>query len=403
MNLPPDPTAFADKETKGKSFDPRVWLLALGTFAIGTDAYVVSGILPQLARGLGITIGSAGQVVTTYSLVYALSAPVLTVFVGRVNRAHVVVGALIVFCMANALCAVVPNYPLLLASRALAGMSAGLYVPTAYTLAASQAREDRKSAALAVVVLGLTSATALGVSVGTVLGNRFGWHGTFWFVAVISAVATTTLLIGFHGHSDESNIPSPRLGARLAPLKNIRTLVALMPILLLCAGVFCIYSYLGALLAYRNLDAQHIAIVFLVTGIGAVSGNVVGGQLGYRFKSYRLLFVALIICLCDALIFARASMSFISTAAAAFLIFFAGWFCIPVQQVRLLSLVEAQDAQLVMALNNSCIYLGITAGTVVGGVLLHMAITVEDLNRPAALILALAVLTLYMSNRSTGR
>jgi predicted MFS family arabinose efflux permease len=236
-----------------------------------------------------------------------------------------------------------------------------------------------------------------------VVGNRFGWHSTFWFVAALSAVATIALQIGFHGHSDESLIPSPRLAARLAPQKNVRTLLALMPILLLCAGVFCIYSYLGALPAYRNADARHIAIVFLVTGFGAVAGNVVGGQLGYRFKSCRLLIVALIVTFCDALIFSHASMSFIGTAAAAFLLFFAGWFCIPVQQVRLLSLVEAQDAQLVMALNNSCIYLGITAGTVVGGVLLHMAIAVENLNRPAALILAFAALTLYVSNRSTGR
>src|SRR5215475_12996601 len=87
-------------------FDPRVWFLAIGTFAIGTDAYVISGILAALARDLHVGLNTAGQVVTWYAVTYAIAAPVLAAFVGHLKKRHVVIGALLLFAAANAVCAV---------------------------------------------------------------------------------------------------------------------------------------------------------------------------------------------------------------------------------------------------------------------------------------------------------
>jgi predicted MFS family arabinose efflux permease len=152
MRTRPVPEAVSNGGKAAKAFDARVWLLSLGTFAIGTDAYVVAGILPQLAKSLNVSIGGAGQIITWYSLTYAICAPVLTALFGRMRREHIAIGALVAFLIANALCATSTTYSTVIAARIFAGMSAGLYVPTAYALAASLAREERKSAALAVVI-----------------------------------------------------------------------------------------------------------------------------------------------------------------------------------------------------------------------------------------------------------
>ena len=137
--------------------DPRVWLLALGTFAIGTDAFVVSGILPAVAGDLGVGLDAAGQVVTAYALTYALGAPLLAAVTARLPRGRTVTVALACFALANALCALAPTYWLLLGARVLAGVAAALYTPTAYALAAALARPERRGSALAAVAFGLTA------------------------------------------------------------------------------------------------------------------------------------------------------------------------------------------------------------------------------------------------------
>jgi len=176
-----------------REFDPKVGFLALGTFAIGTDAYVISGILAAVAHDLHIGVNAAGQLISWYSLTYAIAAPVLAAFIGHLKKQNVVVGALILFAAANAVCAISTSLEILIAARVIAGIAGSLYTPTAYTLAATLAAPEKKSKALAVVALGLTSATALGVPIGTLIGQHAGWHGTFWLVVVLSLVALVAI------------------------------------------------------------------------------------------------------------------------------------------------------------------------------------------------------------------
>src|ERR1700754_4079701 len=153
-----------------REFDPKVCFLALGTFAIGTDAYVISGILAAVARDLHIGVNAAGQLISWYSLTYAVAAPVLAAFIGHLKKRNVIVSALILFAAANAVCAISTSFEILIAARVVAGIAGSLYTPTAYSLAATLAAPEKKSKALAVVALGLTSATALGAPMRTAIG-----------------------------------------------------------------------------------------------------------------------------------------------------------------------------------------------------------------------------------------
>ncbi len=103
----------------------------------------------------------------------------------------------------------------------LAGVAAALYTPTAYALAAGLARPERKASALAAVALGLTASAVLGVPFGALLGQRLGWHATFWFVALLSAAAAAVLLSS-PPRSAPANTATTGLGSRFVPLTRPR-------------------------------------------------------------------------------------------------------------------------------------------------------------------------------------
>src|SRR3954471_24628028 len=127
-----------------KSLGLQIWLLAVGTFAIGTDVFVISGILPTIAGDFGVHLDAAGQTVTTYALSYAIVAPIIVPITAALKQSRVVIVSLAAFALANALCALAPSYWMLMLARVAGGALAGLYTSTAYALAASLAAANRK-------------------------------------------------------------------------------------------------------------------------------------------------------------------------------------------------------------------------------------------------------------------
>ncbi|APR38161.1 MFS transporter [Paraburkholderia sp. SOS3] len=396
--------AFAVKRSgRSKEFDPKVCFLALGTFAIGTDAYVISGILASVARDLHIGINAAGQLVSWYSFTYAVAAPVLAAFIGHLKKQNVVVGALILFAAANAVCALSTTFELLVAARVVAAIAGSLYTPTAYTLAATLAAPEMKSKALAVVALGLTSATALGVPIGTLIGQHAGWHGTFWLVVVLSLVAAVAIRAARVSSGDGALAPSPGLIARFKPLTHGSTLLALLPAVAIGSAYFLTYTYLGAILGAQGFPARQIAAVFVASGMGGVAGSFAGGQLGVRFKPVAVLVATFVVLGIDAALLAFSMLSFWTAALSLSILSASGWLFLPVQQSRLLRIVEPHHAQLVMALNNSCVYLGSAAGTVIGAAIIRAGVGLQDLHWASAALAVVALATLALSYLRSGQ
>ncbi|WP_231619101.1 MFS transporter, partial [Nonomuraea sp. SBT364] len=157
------------------------WLLALTftTFAFATDDYVIAGVLPAISDGLGVSEAAGGQLVTAFSLAFALTAPVASVVTASWPRRRLIVGALLLFTAVNWVSALVTSYPVLMGLRVLAAVAAAAVVPAAYAIAASLAPEGRQGRYLALVMGGLTGSLMLGVPIGTWVGGAFGWQATF--------------------------------------------------------------------------------------------------------------------------------------------------------------------------------------------------------------------------------
>jgi len=164
-------------------------MLALGAFALGTDAFVISGVLPRIANDLGVTLPQAGLLITVFSGVDAFAAPVMAVGTGTASRRRLLMASLACFTAANALAAVAPSFAMMIVARDAAALVAGLYMPAASATAATVAPMSERGRALAAVLSGLTVATALGVPLGTLIGQALDWRYTFLFVAALSTVA----------------------------------------------------------------------------------------------------------------------------------------------------------------------------------------------------------------------
>ena len=354
----------------GGRLDARLYLLALGTFAIGTDVFVIAGILPRIAGDLGVSIEAAGQIVTAYALTYALGSPVLAALTARWRRERVTVLALAGFALADALCALAPSYGVLIAARLLAGSCAALYSPTAYTLAASLAPAERRGAGLAAVALGMTSATVIGAPLGTWIGHEFGWHMTFVVGGVLSASAALALKLA----RLPATLPGavPRLGERFSPLARPAVLASLIANLLWSAGNYTIYNY-SAVLFGERLGLDNIAWLLVAYGLGGLAGSQLGGRFVDRFGAVAPIVACVGINALNIGLLNLTGGTAPGAAAGLFILAFAGWAVFPAQQSRLLALEPAHGG-VVLSLIGSTIYIGSAVGAALGGLLLaHFA------------------------------
>ena len=377
------------------TFNWRILLLALGMFALGTDAFVVAGVLPVIGQELQVSLGLAGQLVTAFSLTYGLGAPLFAALTGRWPRTQVLLTALAAFCVANIASAIAPSFPLLLLTRILAGCFAATFAPLAYATATTLVAPARRGQALALVVFGLTVANVFGSPLGTWVGEHFGWRLSFGLVALLAGIAFVALLLSRLPASAGSTTLT--LKQRLLPLGQGHILLAMLPALLWNLAFYICYTYIAPLL-HVNLHINDISGLLVIFGIGLVLGNLCGGTLVDRFGVQRLLIGALVTL---TLIFATLFLTLSNVFSAIVALFIWGGLGILTflgQQQRLLKLAP-EHANVILALNNSTLYLGIAGGSALGGVLFQ-ATSQRTLTWIAASIVILALLLLTLSLRA---
>jgi MFS transporter, DHA1 family, inner membrane transport protein len=356
----------ADTAPRSGRLDPRILLLALGTFGLGTDVFVIAGILRLIADGLHVSDEAAGQLATAYALIYALGSPLLAAATARWRRERVVVIALAGFALADAICALAPNYGVLLAGRILAGASGALFSPTAYGMAAAIAPPERRGAALATVALGMTSATVLGAPLGTWIGHAFGWHAPFLLGAALTAAAAAALALTRMPATTPAAVP--RLAERFSPLARPAVLLSLVANWLWSAGNYTIYQYSAVLFGSR-LHLDNIMWLLAGYGLGGVAGSQLGGRLVDRFGTVAPMVLCVGINAANLTLLNITGATPWGAGVVLFILAFAGWAVFPAQQSRLLQLEPAHGG-LVLSLISSTIYIGAATGAALGGLLL---------------------------------
>ena len=249
-------------------------------------------------------------------------------------------------------------------SRVLAGVGAAMFSPTATAAGASLASPERRGQALAIVIAGLSSATALGAPLGTFIGGWLGWRATMWFVTAVAALAA----IGVARSLRDVPTPPPiSLARRLAPLGDARVLRTLLTTWLAFSGLFLVYTYIGSTFdRATGGDTRVLAGLLLLWGVAGTVGNLVAGRLTDRFGSRAIINVAIAIVALDFALFRWTSTSLLTTVSALVVWGFCGWGLVVPQQHRLISVMPTA-APLLLGLNSAAIYIGVSMSGLIGG------------------------------------
>ncbi|MFJ4869676.1 MFS transporter [Streptomyces sp. NPDC088757] len=372
-----------------------VGLLALGSFAMGTDAYAMAGLLPDIGADLGVSVSLAGQSVTAFTLCYALAAPFLSAALARRGTRTVVVAALVVFVLANAGTALAGSYPVLLGTRALAGAGAGLFTPAAATAAVALVPPERRGRALGLVLGGMSAGTVLGVPLGLLVAAGAGWRAALWLVTglgVLALLGTVLALPPVRGAA----APSPR--DRFAALARPRVAVVVAVTFTQTVASLGLYTYLEPVL-HRTADVGSAVPYLWVWGIGGVCGSLLAGTLVDRTGRPALLSVALLGTLGGALALLPWTGSPPGLVLLPLLLWGAvGWAFVVPQQHRLLAGEgggKAGSGAAAVGLNSSATYLGGAVGSALGGLALAHGLDARWLPLPAAGV-ALAGVLLHL-------
>ncbi|MBR7830521.1 MFS transporter [Actinospica sp. MGRD01-02] len=343
-----------------------VAVLALGSFAMGTDSFVLAGILPQIAHGLHTSVGAAGQVITTFALTYGLAAPFLAAFTGRLPRKPLMAAALTLFVLANLASAAAPSLGLLLAARVVAGLGAALYTPNASAAAAALAGPARRGQALAVILGGLTVGTVFGVPVGTAIGQHVSWSAALVFVAAVGAAALLGLLVTLPALPIPPAVP---LGQRFRVLGNPRVVAIVLYMMLTSGASIMVYTYIANVLGTTaHATGTALAVMLLLWGVGGMAGAFGSGWLADRWGAERTLFLAVGLLVATLLLLTVADDT-VAAGAVMLLNGAAGWAVSTPNNHRLITLVPSLPT-VVISFNSSGIYLGQALGAGLGGLLL---------------------------------
>ena len=347
----------------------RLLPLVLGAFAIGTETFMITGVLPNIAADLRASPAAAGGLVTTFALTYAFGSPLLAIASAGMERKHLLTLAMGAFALANVAAAFAPNFGWLLAARVLLSLAAGAFMPAAVAFATAMHEPARRGRAVAFVYAGMTLAMVVGVPIGTLLAAATNWRATFLGVAALALIAAAGVVAIL---PRLAGIGAIGLGERLAVARRPDVVKLLALTALALCGPFAANTYLGVFLGTTlGVAGNWLAAVLMVFGIVGFAGNLLGGYVADHWNRERAIAAILAILIVGfALLSVGAALGGAVGAAAivaAMTIWgLFGWAFPVTQQARLVSLDPAL-APVTLSLNTSALYLGAAAGAALGG------------------------------------
>ncbi|MEU5578401.1 MFS transporter [Streptomyces huasconensis] len=376
--------------------------LAIGAFGIGTTEFVIMGLLPEVAGDFGVSIPTAGFLVTGYALGVVLGAPLMTVLGTKISRKRMLMLLMGLFIAGNLLSAVAPVFGVMLAGRVVASLAHGAFFGIGSVVAAELVAPEKKAGAIAMMFTGLTVANVVGVPLGTFVGQTLGWRMTFGLVAALG-------VIGLAGIAKlVPDLPKPegvRLRHELAAFRNVQVLLAMAMTVLGFGGVFAAVTYLAPMMTdvagYADSSVTWLLVLF---GLGMVAGNLIGGKFADR-ALMPLLYISLGALAVVLALFTLTAHNKIAAAVTITLIGALGFATVPPLQKRVLDQASGAPT-LASAVNIGAFNLGNALSAWLGGIVIAAGLGYTAPNWVGAVLagsaLVLAILSAVLERRSAA-
>lgn len=343
--------------------------LTLGAYAIGTTEFVIVGLIPTIAADLGVSLPSAGLLVSLYALGVAVGAPVLTALTGRVPRKTLLVALMLLFTVGNLIAWMAPTYGSLIVARVLTGLAHGVFFSIGSIIATSVVPKEKAASAIAIMFTGLTVALVTGVPLGTFIGQHLGWRATFLAVAALGVIALLGSLL-FVPRNLQRSEPAT-FGQQLAVLAQPRLLLVYAITALGYGGTFLSFTYLASILQdVTGFSANAVSLVLLVYGVSVAIGNLWGGRLADRrgpVPALMLIFSLLALVLLALTFTAHSTVLVLLTVLALGAVAFGNVPGLQVYVVKQAQRFAPQAADVASGLNIAAFNVGIAMGASLGG------------------------------------
>lgn len=372
----------------------KVYVLALVSFLVGTSEYIISGILDQIAQTLGVSVAAAGQLITVFSLTYAIGTPILMAVTAKLDRRKLLLYSLGLFIMANLLSFVLPGFGMFIVSRIVMALGAGMVVVTALSIAASIAAPGKQASSIATVTMGFTASLIVGIPIGREISQLFGWKAVFLGIAVSGMAALIVLALTIPRMKGDEPVP---LGRQIGLLVRPDVALGLGITFFWLGGYSLAYTYISPyLLEVSQLNESLLSVALLVFGLASLVGSKAGGFWTDRRGVTFTLIGGMMLHIISLLLLAMAH-SIISLFAFLILWSFAAWSSGPTQQYNLASLAP-DSSGVMLSLNQSTMQLSMAVGAGLGGIIIEK-ISLASVIWFAALGVAIAAVGVLMLSR----
>ncbi|AAW53085.1 MFS transporter [Staphylococcus epidermidis] len=347
----------------------KIWILTIGMFALGMDAYIVAGLIPSISKSFNKSSSAIGQGVTVFTLFFSISAPIFSTILAKSPVKKILIIAFSIFTLANIITAISMNYMLYIVSRAIAGLGAGVSSPIAISASNHLVSEKHKGKAIAFTVGGMSVGTVIGVPLGLEIANISNWRFAMLVIIVISFIALISISILMPKFKIEA---PPNLKDRFQLFLNKHVLRVISVTLCAAIASLGLYTYLADIIK-TNTDTKNLTHYLTAWGIGGLIGSFGIGFIIDRFKNTR--FVMLIILILLALSFGLIpiSINLPILGLIPFILWGAMGWATQAPQQHILLKKHPEYGGSAVALNSSINYLGSAMGSAIGGIILFNA------------------------------
>lgn len=275
----------------------KIWILTIGMFALGMDAYIVAGLIPSISQSFNKSSSAIGQGVTVFTLLFSISAPIFSTILAKSPVKKILIIAMSIFTLANIVTAVSMNYVVYIVSRAIAGLGAGVFSPISVSASNHLVSEKHKGKAISFTVGGMSVGTVIGVPLGLEIAKLSNWRFAMLIIITISLIALISISILLPKFKIQA---PPNLKDRFQLFLNRHVLRVISVTLCAAIASLGLYTYLADIIKANN-DIKNLTYYLTAWGIGGLIGSFGIGFIIDKFKNTR--FVMLIILILLALSF----------------------------------------------------------------------------------------------------
>ncbi|MGR9594781.1 MFS transporter [Bacillus thuringiensis] len=352
----------------------KIYMLAFLGFLAGTAEYVIAGILDQVADSTHVSLAAAGQLITIFSIGFAFGTPVFMMIAAKMERRKLLILSLVLIVIGSVMTVVLPGFSLLIISRIVLAIGAGVFVITAMTVSSNLVPPERQGGAIATIFAGFSASLILGIPIGRVIAAAFDWRLIFLGIGILNLLGILAVIKSIPVTKAEAPVP---LRQQLALLKQPKIALALGITFFSFSGYSMVNTYMAPYLSsVMDLSENTISGIFLALGIGCLIGTKLGGGIGDRIGYARTIIIAIVIqflaLVVLSTIFSISSGTIAVTIGIALLMIWTmvSWAFGTVQNTSLAT-IAPEAAGIILSLNSSFVHIGIAAGAGLGGIVLE--------------------------------